>query len=206
VETFLRKGEVVREAEGEDLQVLRLWFFAHDGFTEEAEALMREKGVLWSTRQDLDNLLKSVGLRQLPDLPDAKEGTHPCMVWGHHDIWQLQSGDLPSGLVLITSPSVATIEGTPTTAGTYVFTLELSDSDTPAQTATQEYTLVICAGDFDYDGDVDGSDLAVFAADFGRADCDTDAPCVGDFDADGDVDGIDLAVFAADFGRTDCPY
>ncbi len=38
---------------------------------------MREKGVLWSTRQDLDNLLKSVGLRQLPDLPDAKEGTHP---------------------------------------------------------------------------------------------------------------------------------
>jgi hypothetical protein len=108
--------------------------------------------------------------------------------------------------VLITSPSVATIEGTPTTAGTYVFTLELSDSDTPAQTATQEYTLVICAGDFDYDGDVDGSDLAVFAADFGRADCDTDAPCVGDFDADGDVDGIDLAVFAADFGRTDCPY
>ncbi len=46
VETFLRKGSLVREAEGEDL----------------------------------DNLLKSVGLRQLPDLPDAKEGTHPCMV------------------------------------------------------------------------------------------------------------------------------
>ena len=80
VETFLRKGSLVREAEGEDLQVLRLWFFAHDGFTEEAESLMREKGMLWSTRQDLDNLLKSVGLRQLPDLPDAKEGTHPCMV------------------------------------------------------------------------------------------------------------------------------
>jgi len=77
VETFLRKGSLVREAEGKDLQVLRLWFFAHDGFTEEAEALMREKGMLWSTRQDLDNLLKSVGLRQLPDLPDAKEGTQP---------------------------------------------------------------------------------------------------------------------------------
>jgi hypothetical protein len=38
-----------------------------------------------------------------------------------------------------------------------------------------------CLGDFDSDGDVDGSDLAFFAA-------------------DGDV-----AVFAADFGRTDCP-
>ena len=67
VETFLRKEEVVREAEGKDLRVLRLWFFAHDGFTEKAEALMREKGVLWSVRQDLDNLLKIVGLRQLPD-------------------------------------------------------------------------------------------------------------------------------------------
>jgi hypothetical protein len=31
-----------------------------------------------------------------------------------------------------------------------------------------------CEGDFDCDGDVDGSDLAVFAADFGRTDC---GPC-----------------------------
>lgn len=61
-----------------------------------------------------------------------------------------------------------------------------------------------CVGDFDYDGDVDGSDLAVFAADFGRTDCANEPPCKGDFDEDGDVDGSDLAVFAADFGRTDC--
>ena len=59
-----------------------------------------------------------------------------------------------------------------------------------------------CEGDFTNDGDVDGSDLAVFAADFGRTDCAGD--CEGDFDNDGDVDGSDLAVFAADFGRTDC--
>ena len=62
-----------------------------------------------------------------------------------------------------------------------------------------------CEGDFDGDKDVDGSDLAVFAADFGRTDCDTGYPCEGDFDHDRDVDGSDLAVFAADFGRTDCP-
>ena len=68
VQIFLRKGELVREAEGKDLQTLRLWFFAHDGFTNEAEALMFEKGVLWSTRDDLDDLLKLVGLRQLPDI------------------------------------------------------------------------------------------------------------------------------------------
>ena len=60
-------------------------------------------------------------------------------------------------------------------------------------------------GDFDYDCDVDGSDLAVFAADIGRTDCDVGDPCEGDFDGDDDVNGSDPAIFAADFGRTDCP-
>ena len=62
----------------------------------------------------------------------------------------------------------------------------------------------LCEGDFEPDGDVDGSDLSVFAADFGRTDCGVPTTCPGDFDNDGDVDGSDLAVFAADFGRTDC--
>ena len=60
-------------------------------------------------------------------------------------------------------------------------------------------------GDFDTDGDVDDSDLALFAPDFGRTDCDSAPPGEGDFDTDGDVDGSDLATFAAEFGRTDCP-
>ena len=76
--------------------------------------------------------------------------------------------------------------------------------------AISAYTVIVaypCEGDFGHDGNVDGSDLAVLAADFGRTDCcDPDVePCEGDFDKDGDVDGSDLAVFAADFGRTDCP-
>ena len=62
-----------------------------------------------------------------------------------------------------------------------------------------------CKADFDHDGDVDGSDLAIFAADFGRTNCHSGDPCEGNFDEDNDVDGSDLAVFAADFGRTDCP-
>lgn len=72
VEVFLHKADLAREVEGEGLQILRVWFFAHDGFTEEAEALMREKGMFWSSRQDLDGLLKEVGLRQLPELADEK--------------------------------------------------------------------------------------------------------------------------------------
>ena len=62
-----------------------------------------------------------------------------------------------------------------------------------------------CKGDFDRNGNVDGSDLAVFAADFGRTDCYNAGDCEGDCDYNGNVDGSDLAVFAANFGRTDCP-
>ena len=79
---------------------------------------------------------------------------------------------------------------------------EYVDADTKSVRLTYQKP---CEGDFEpADGDVDGSDLAVFAADFGRTDCTTGPACEGDFDSDGDVDGSDLAVFAADFGRTDC--
>jgi hypothetical protein len=63
-----------------------------------------------------------------------------------------------------------------------------------------------CWGDFDKDLDIDGSDLAVFAADYGRTNCNSPPLCEGDFDGDNDVDGSDLACFASHFGRTDCPY
>jgi len=76
VESLLRKAEVLREEEGEGLETMRVWFFAHDGFTNKAEDLMKEKGVLWSVRQDLDNLLKIVGLRKLPDI--AGEQVETC--------------------------------------------------------------------------------------------------------------------------------
>jgi len=70
------------------------------------------------------------------------------------------------------------------------------------------YTLAgiaYCDGDFDLDGDVDGSDLALFSGDFGRTDCAVGPVCEGDFDSDDDVDGTDLAKFSSNFGRVDCP-
>jgi FtsP/CotA-like multicopper oxidase with cupredoxin domain len=86
----------------------------------------------------------------------------------------------------------------------------LTNNGTPAMGGMLAYLLIeagapVCPGDFDGDGDVDGTDLAVFAADFGRTDCGIPTTCPGDFNNDGDVDGSDLAIFAADFGRTDCP-
>ena len=80
---------------------------------------------------------------------------------------------------------------------------EIIDGD--LKYATADIPIQDCQSDFDCDNDVDGSDLAVFEADFGRTDCDAGESCEGDFDSDGDIDGSDLAVFAADFGRTNCP-
>jgi hypothetical protein len=54
-------------------------------------------------------------------------------------------------------------------------------------------------GDNNFDGDVDGSDLAAFIGDFGRQDCIDD--CDGDFDFDGAVDSLDLSVIAGDYGK-----
>jgi len=72
VQFLMRKGNAVKEEVGEGLQILRLWFFAHDGFTEEAEALMLKNGVLWSVREDLNGLLECLGLRELPELVDEQ--------------------------------------------------------------------------------------------------------------------------------------
>jgi len=72
VESLMRKGNAVKEEVGEGLQILRLWFFAHDGFTEDAEALMLKNGVLWSVREDLNGLLECLGLRELPELVDEQ--------------------------------------------------------------------------------------------------------------------------------------
>ncbi|MGE0087590.1 MAG: hypothetical protein AB7S75_24535 [Desulfococcaceae bacterium] len=67
-ESLIKKGNQVRENMGERLEILRLWFFAHDGFTSEAEEFMTEKGVLWSNREDLNALLAHAGLKCLPEV------------------------------------------------------------------------------------------------------------------------------------------
>jgi hypothetical protein len=57
------------------------------------------------------------------------------------------------------------------------------------------------SADLNHDGDMDGSDLAVLAAQMGRVDCSVSAPCAGDLDLDGDVDDVDLQMFVIDFGH-----
>ena len=60
-----------------------------------------------------------------------------------------------------------------------------------------------CYGDCDGDGDVDGSDLALFMEDFLANNL--EGPCSADFNEDGLVNEEDSARFATCLGRTDCP-
>jgi hypothetical protein len=62
-----------------------------------------------------------------------------------------------------------------------------------------------CDADLDCDGDADGADLAIFAANLGRNDCAPGHPCSGDFYSDQDVDTFDLTIFVENFGQTVCP-
>jgi hypothetical protein len=66
IKKLLKKAEIVQRHREADL--VRVWFFGHDGLTKKAEVLMQEKGVFCSTRADLDELLEYVNLRRLPTL------------------------------------------------------------------------------------------------------------------------------------------
>ena len=67
--------KVLRElqAQGEQVKIerepltLRLWLFSGNGLTDEAEEYARAQGILWSAEEDLNKIMKLLGLRKLPD-------------------------------------------------------------------------------------------------------------------------------------------
>ena len=60
--------------------------------------------------------------------------------------WSVPPNTLPPGLLLQGNPSgVGVISGTPSSAGSYTFTVTASDASTPQQNVTQQYTVVIVA-------------------------------------------------------------
>jgi len=74
VTNLLRQAEILRERKGDDLRTLRLWIFSHDGLTGKVLELVREHGILWSSRAELDGLLREVNLRKLPELEETSTG------------------------------------------------------------------------------------------------------------------------------------
>ena len=61
---LLDKAEFLQKYRNADL--VRVWFFAYNGFTKEAQQFMQDNNILWSTRPELDELLELVKLRRLP--------------------------------------------------------------------------------------------------------------------------------------------
>jgi uncharacterized protein (TIGR03437 family) len=68
----------------------------------------------------------------------------PCTASGGTSpyTFSIASGTLPPGLML----TGAAISGTPTAAGSYTFTVQVTDSSNPTQTAVQSVTLTVNAG------------------------------------------------------------
>ncbi|WP_446008011.1 hypothetical protein [Candidatus Electrothrix sp.] len=61
------QGEQVRREREREPRILRLWLFAYNGLTAEAEEYARAQGILWSAKEELNELLLLLGLRKLPD-------------------------------------------------------------------------------------------------------------------------------------------
>jgi len=57
--------------------------------------------------------------------------------------WSISSGSLPAGLSLAASTGI--ISGTPTASGTSSFTVKVTDSSSPAQTATKSLSIAVTA-------------------------------------------------------------
>jgi len=68
VKKLMDQGNSLKEIEGDKMEILRLWLFANDGVTENARNMLLENNILWSTRENLDALLKYLNLSKLPEL------------------------------------------------------------------------------------------------------------------------------------------
>lgn len=63
---FLAQGEQVKAKRSP--RTLRLWLFAYNGLTPNAEKFAGEHGILWSSKAELNELLRLLGLRELPEV------------------------------------------------------------------------------------------------------------------------------------------
>jgi len=63
--TFLAQGEQVQAERSP--RTLRLWLFAYSGLTPKARQFAHAHNILWSSKAEMNELLRLLGLRDLPD-------------------------------------------------------------------------------------------------------------------------------------------
>ncbi|KPA18318.1 hypothetical protein MHK_001465, partial [Candidatus Magnetomorum sp. HK-1] len=68
VHHMLKQAKMILDREGDEIKQLTLWLFSYTGVTADAENLMTQHGILWSSKDELNALLEFVGLRQLPEI------------------------------------------------------------------------------------------------------------------------------------------
>jgi subtilase family serine protease len=73
--------------------------------------------------------------------------------------WSVTSGSLPAGLSL--APATGVISGTPATAGTYTFTVQVADAESTPVTATASFTLTVAPGAPGFTTTVNPSNLSI---------------------------------------------
>jgi len=66
LEVLVAQAETVKK--DMNPRTVRMWIFAHNGLTTPALDFAEKHGILWSSRQEFDELLIHLGLRPLPDL------------------------------------------------------------------------------------------------------------------------------------------
>ncbi|KPA11534.1 hypothetical protein MHK_008274, partial [Candidatus Magnetomorum sp. HK-1] len=68
IKNLIQQRSLVKERRGDNLRDLKLWLFASSGVTENAKRMIEDNGILWSTKEDLNDLLIDSGLRKLPEI------------------------------------------------------------------------------------------------------------------------------------------
>jgi hypothetical protein len=67
IRNMLKQKEIIKEQEADELDSVQLWLFACNGVTRKALSLIRKHQILLSTKDDLNQLLTHMKLRELPD-------------------------------------------------------------------------------------------------------------------------------------------
>jgi len=107
---------------------------ARTALTEQGTARQLEAAVSPALGVTTSQLLEGLPYVPYTDYLDAAGGTAPYN-------WAISSGQLPRGLVL--DPSTGTITGAPTIAGTYSFSVAVSDSSSPQQVANASLAITV---------------------------------------------------------------